>query len=205
MGEIEPVRRRAHKRAETRRRIAEEAARLASVQGIASTTVDQIADAAAVGRATFFRYFESKELAVATGLSEVGILVFAAVLGEQPAELGPLEAVRAAQAALAETFEDHRGEFLDQALLSRSSAAMQAWTLQLYVEWEAAIADAIAPRFADLAPGDPRPRMVGALTMAAVRLACDRWVTDGARSDLPTLIRTHLDAVEVPTRQTTGA
>ena len=48
---------RERKRSETRRRIAEEAVRLVSAQGIPSTTVDQIADAAGVGRATFFRYY----------------------------------------------------------------------------------------------------------------------------------------------------
>ena len=175
---------RARKRAETRR-IAEDAAQLVSEQGIPATTVDEIAEAAGVGRATFFRYFESKELAVATGLSEVAVYVFASVLSELPADLGPLDAVRAAQATLAGSFEEHRQEFLEQALLSRSSPAMQAWTLQLYVDWEIAIAEAVAPRFDDLAPDDPRPRMIGALTMAAVRLACDEWVADDGASDLP--------------------
>jgi AcrR family transcriptional regulator len=196
---------RERKRAETRRRIAEEAARLASMHGIPATTVDQIADGAGVGRATFFRYFDSKELAVATGLSEVAIFVFASVLADMPDDLGPLDAVRATHATLAESFEQHRDEFLEQALLSRSSLAMQAWTLQLYVEWEVAIAELIAPRFDDLAPNDPRPRMIGAMTMAAVRLACDDWVADGGRTDLPALIRTHLGAVEVSSQPHVGA
>jgi hypothetical protein len=128
----------------------------------------------------------------------VAVYVFASVLAEMPGDLGPLDAVRAAQSTLAGTFEEHRHEYLEQALLSRSSLAMQAWTLQLYVEWEVAIAELIAPRFDDLAPHDPRPRMLGALTMAAVRLACDEWVADDGRSDLPHLIRTRLDAIEVP-------
>jgi AcrR family transcriptional regulator len=193
----EPSGLRARKRVETRRRIAGEAARLVSMQGIPATTVGQIAEAAEVGRATFFRYFDSKELAVATGLSEVAIFVFASALSDMPDELGPLEAVRATNAALAQTFEEHREDFLEQALLSRSSLAMQAWTLQLYVEWEVAIADVIARRFDDLAPGDPRPRMIGAMTMAAVRLACDEWVADDGHTDLPGLIRKHLEAVDV--------
>ena len=46
--------------------------------------------------------------------------------------------------------------------------------------------------------------MVGALTMAAVRLACDQWVADDGRTDLPDLIRAHLGAVEVVTTQSTG-
>jgi hypothetical protein len=41
--------------------------------------------------------------------------------------------------------------------------------------------------------------------MAAVRLACDRWVADGGRTDLPELIRDHLAAVEVAAHQPAGA
>jgi AcrR family transcriptional regulator len=187
------------KRAATRQRIAEHAARLATEQGIAATTADQIADAAGVGRATFFRYFESKELAVAAGLSDVGLYVFTQTLIEQPVHLGPLEAVRATHAALAADYDTHRRMYLDQAELTRCSPAMYAWMLHLYVDWEVAIADAVAPRFDDLADHDPRPRMVGAITMAAARLACDAWVADGGRAYLPDLMQHYLaplDALE---------
>ncbi len=182
-------------RVATQQRIADAAARLAVEQGVAATTVDEIATAAGVGRATFFRYFDSKELAVAAGLSGAGAYVLAGVLAEVDGELGPLDAVRAAYARLGEDFRALRPMFLEQALLSRSSPAMLAWTLHLYVDWEVAIADAVAPRFVDLRPGDPRPRMLGALTMAAARLACDAWLLDGGRGDLPALIQEHLAAL----------
>ena len=190
--EVEQLGLRDRKRAATRQRIAEQAARLAGERGLAATTADQIADAAGVGRATFFRYFESKELAVAVGLSDVGLYVFTQLLREQPPGLGPLEAVRATHAELAADYEKNRQMYLDQALLTRASPAMYAWMLHLYVDWEVAIAEALAPRFPDLAEDDPRPRMVGALTMAAARLACDAWVADDGRGDLPELIRHHL-------------
>lgn len=189
--------RREQKRAETQARIAETAARLASARGIGETTVDEIAAAAGIGRATFFRYFDSKELAIATGLSEVGVLVLTDVLAAVPAELGPLDAVRAAHAKLGENFDDLRHVFLEQAQLSRSSKVMFAWTLHLYVDWENAIAEAVAHRFTDLVPDDPRPRMLGVLTMAAARLACDVWVADGGRGDLPALVQQHLNAVQL--------
>ncbi len=191
---------RERKRTETRRRIAEEAVRLVSAQGIPATTVEQIADAAGVGRATFFRYYESKELAIATGLSEVAVYVFSAVLDDLPSDLGPLEAVRAAHESLAHTFDADRQMYLEQALLSRSSPAMFAWTLHFYVDWEIAIANSVAARFDDLVPGDPRPRMVGAMAMAAARLACDEWVADGGTGHLPTIMVRHLAALELPAR-----
>ncbi|WP_344769011.1 TetR family transcriptional regulator [Aeromicrobium panaciterrae] len=188
---------RERKRIETSARITEAASRLATERGIAETTVDDIAAEAGIGRATFFRYFESKELAIATGLSDVGAHVLADVITGMPGDLGPLDAVRAAYAKLGEDFDALRPMFLEQAQLSRSSKVMFAWTLHLYVDWENAIARTIAPRFADLAPGDPRPRMVGAMTMAAARLACDVWVADEGRGDLPTLIQQHLSALHL--------
>jgi len=81
-------------------------------------------------------------------------------------------------------------------MLSRSAPAMFAWTLHLYVDWEIAIAEAVAPRFADLADDDPRPRMLGAMTMAAARLACDVWVDGGGTGDLPKLTQQYLAALK---------
>jgi AcrR family transcriptional regulator len=183
--------------AATRTRIADAAARLASDRGVTGTTVDQIAAEAGIGRATFFRHFDSKELAVATGLSDAAIYVLVGVLAEVPAEVGPLDAVRAAYRRLGEDFEANRPMFLDQAELSRSSPAMLAWTLHLYVDWEVAIAEAVRPRFNDLRSDDPRPRLLGALVMAAARLALDRWVADGGHGDLPALIQEQLAAVHL--------
>lgn len=197
MGVKEQVGTRERKRVETRARIAEAAARLAGQRGITATTVDDIATSSGIGRATFFRHFDSKELAIATGLSEVGAHVLADVIRQMPPDLGPLEAIRAAHAHLGANFDDLRTMFLEQAQLSRSSSVLFAWTLHLYVDWENAIAEAIEPRFSDLVAHDPRPRMLGALTMAAARLACDVWVADGGHGDLPALVQQYLSAVHL--------
>jgi AcrR family transcriptional regulator len=188
---------RARKRDETRRRIAASAVELVTAQGIAATTVEQIAEHAGVGRATFFRYFESKELAVAVGLNEVAVYVFASTLRALPDSLGPLDAVREAHRLLADGFDDLRGMYLEQALLSRSSPAMAAWTLFLYVDWEVAIAEAVRPRFDRPVEGDPRPRMVGAMVMAATRLAIDEWVAGAGSGDLPSMLARHLGGFEL--------
>lgn len=185
---------RARKRDQTHRRIADEAVRLVSTHGIASTTVDQIARAAGVGRATFFRYFDTKELAIAAGLSDVARYVFTATLRKQPAQLQPLEAILSTFQALSVDFDEHRSMYLEQAQLSRTSAAMMAWTLHLYVDWEISIADAVAPRFDDLDTNDVRPRMLGAMSMAAARLACDEWLAQGGVGDLPTMMQERLGA-----------
>jgi AcrR family transcriptional regulator len=74
---------RERKREATHDRIAGEAPRLALEQGVIATTVDQIADAAAVGRASFFRYFDSKELAIAAGFVGVWLHLILAALERQ--------------------------------------------------------------------------------------------------------------------------
>jgi AcrR family transcriptional regulator len=188
---------RERKRRTTHERIAGEAARLVAGQGLTSTTVDQIAAAADVGRATFFRYFDTKEGAVAAGFAGVWTNVIADELARQPAELSPMDAVRSAFASLARLFAKQKQLVLLQAELSRTSVTLEAWTLQLYVGFETAIAEILTPRFDDLVPDDPRPRLVGALTMAVIRLSLDRWVAAGGQGDLPAFIDQGLRSITV--------
>lgn len=188
---------RARKRLETHQRIADEAARLVTDRGVAATTVEDIAAAAQVGRATFFRYFDSKEVAVAEGFSTPWLTMIVEALEAQPPHLGPLEAVIAAFGTFAGTVDTDRETILRQSRMSVSTPGLQAWTLQLFTRVEEAIAVTTAPRFPDLRPGDLRPRMLGALTMAAVRLSTERWLASDAQEDLPRLVREALSCISV--------
>ena len=75
---------RVRKRQRTRERIATAAAQLVSANGLSTTTADQIAEEADVARATFFRYFESKEYAVAEGFTATWIAAITDALRRQP-------------------------------------------------------------------------------------------------------------------------
>ncbi len=66
----------------TRTRIATAAAQGVSENGLAGVTVEQIAAAAEVGRATFFRYFSSKEDAVAEGMTTRWLDAITAVIAQ---------------------------------------------------------------------------------------------------------------------------
>lgn len=82
---------RERKKARTRAAIQEHALRLFREQGYTETTVDQIAAAAEVSPATFFRYFPTKEDTVLyDAIDPLMIEVFRA----QPAELTPTQALR---------------------------------------------------------------------------------------------------------------
>jgi AcrR family transcriptional regulator len=87
---------RERKKARTRAAIREQALRLIQEQGYEATTVEQIAAAAEVSPATFFRYYPTKEDVV---LQDDFDLVTLEALEAQPSELGPIAAFRAAAAA----------------------------------------------------------------------------------------------------------
>ncbi|MCV7040273.1 TetR family transcriptional regulator [Mycolicibacterium moriokaense] len=179
----------------TRVRIATAAAQLVAEIGLAGTTVEQIAQAAEVGRATFFRYFSSKEDAVAEGMTNRWLATITAAIARQPAELSAHGAVLAAFGDLGEGFEAVSGQVRELALLTRSSPVLSAWTLQSYLRYEAAIAELVAPRLDDLLPDDPRPRLIGALAMASVRIALDDWLVHGG--SLPARVRSAVSSLHV--------
>jgi AcrR family transcriptional regulator len=166
------------KRAATRRRIADAAAKLAVDNGLAGTTVDRIAEQAEIGRATFFRYFGSKESAVAEAFSTQWFERITTAITRQPAELGAMDAVRRAFTELAEGHDDHE-QIRALATLSASSPALQAWTLHVHGRYERAIAELIAARLHSTTPQDPRSRLIGALAMAAVRIGLEDWLEHG--------------------------
>jgi AcrR family transcriptional regulator len=84
---------RERKKTKTRAAIRQHALRLFREQGYAATTTAQIAAAAEVSERTLFRYFPSKEELVVRG--DFDTLVIAAFRA-QPAELGPIQALRKA-------------------------------------------------------------------------------------------------------------
>jgi AcrR family transcriptional regulator len=179
----------------TRVRIATAAAELVAEIGLAGTTVEQIAQTAEVGRATFFRYFSSKEDAVAEGMTNRWLATITAAVARQPAELSAHGAVVAAFGDLGEGFDAVSEQVRELAILTRSSPALSAWTLQSYLRYEAAIAELVAPRLGDLSADDPRPRLIGAMAMAAVRIALDDWLVHGG--SLPVRVRSAVSSLHV--------
>jgi AcrR family transcriptional regulator len=191
----EPATLNLRKRRATRDRVATTAAELVAANGLAGTTVERIAEAAEIGRATFFRYFSSKEDAVAEGMTRRWLDAITTALVRQPADLSAGEAVVAAFGDLGTGFDEISEQIRDLADLAKSSPALSAWTLQTHARYELAIAELIAPRFGDLAADDPRPRLIGALAMASVRIALDDWVRLGG--SLPRRLQSALSSMVI--------
>ncbi|UJW29285.1 TetR family transcriptional regulator [Saccharothrix sp. AJ9571] len=186
MSHSEPDGLAARKRRATSARIAASAARLAGRHGVASTTVEQIAADAEVARATFFRYYNTKESAIAEGVTGPWLVLVTEALARQPEHLSAKAALVAAFDELAGHFSGHRGEIWELARLTRSSPALHAWTAQTYQRYEDAIAGLLAPRFPASSEPDPRPRLLAVLAMGAVRVCLDDWVATGG--SLPALL-----------------
>ncbi|PRC50382.1 TetR family transcriptional regulator, partial [Mycobacterium sp. ITM-2017-0098] len=72
--------------------------------GLAGATVERIAAAAEVGRATFFRYFSAKEDAVAEGMTGHWLDVITAAIAAQPAQLSAHAAILSAFEGLGDDF-----------------------------------------------------------------------------------------------------
>ncbi len=178
-----------------RQRIAAAAAQLVTSHGLGGATVDRIADTAAIGRATFFRYFNSKEDAVAEGMNAHWLNRITTALAAQPAHLTAAGAVIGAFGELARGFAEIEDQVHELATLTRSSETLDAWTLHIYVRYELAIAEMIAPRIPRLAADDPRPRLIGALAMATVRIALDDWLSHGG--SLPDRVSQGLAAITI--------
>jgi len=185
----------ARKQKATRARIAAAAAQCVAEKGLAGATIEQIAHAADIGRATFFRYFSSKEDAVAEGMTTHWLDLIMSAIARQPAHLSASEAVVAAFENLGDGFGAISGQVRELAMLTRSSPVLSAWTLQIYVRYEEAIAALVTPRLGDPPPEDPRPRLLGALAMASIRIALDDWLVFGG--SLPARVRTALSSVHV--------
>src|SRR5439155_21370341 len=119
-------------------------------------------------------------------------------IARQPAELPARDALVAAFGELAAEFPAYADQIRELARLTRSSATLNAWTAQAYHRYERAIAELLTPRFRNLAGHDPRPRLLAAVAMAAVRISLDDWVDHGGA--LPELLPRALVALSVEPR-----
>jgi AcrR family transcriptional regulator len=135
---------RERKKAKTRAAIHAHALRLFAAQGYHATTVEQIADAAEVSPSTFFRYFPTKEDVVLHDELDPKLI---ASLTEQPAELGPIAAIRR---SMRETFaglsEAEAARELQRHELARTVPELRARMLEQFAGGLAMLSDALAER-----------------------------------------------------------
>jgi AcrR family transcriptional regulator len=172
---------RERKKARTRAAIREHALRLFREQGYRATSVEQIAAAAEVSAATFFRYFPTKEDVV---LQDDFDIVTLAALEAQPAGLSPIAAFRAAAAAtLATISPSDQRLFVETMRLTAIVPEIRARALDELARTIDGIAATLARR-AGRDPGDFAARTMAGAIIGVIMSATSPWAApDGA--DIP--------------------
>jgi AcrR family transcriptional regulator len=176
-----------------RTRAAIQAAALALIerQGYDATTCEQIAAAAEVSPATFFRYFPTKEDVVLT--DDYDPLIAATVAG-RPSREGPLLAVRRGMAqAFAGIDPDELAVVRARTALLLSVPALRARTREQLDSTRATFATVIAPRMAQ-DPGSLEVQALAAAMAAALGAAIECWAAENG--DLAETVDTALRALE---------
>ncbi|WP_375431816.1 TetR/AcrR family transcriptional regulator [uncultured Friedmanniella sp.] len=155
--------------------------------GLASVSVDQIAERAGVSTRTFFNYFDTKEDAALLQLFTVTEEELTAFVG----------------GAAAETWSDLSRVFLDDAdvaaeegadvprylQLQHANAALAGRQLAVFARFEARLSTAVTTRLGDDLDAQLRGALMVGCGITAVRVALNRWVaTDHAGP-----VRPHLE------------
>lgn len=171
-----------------RQRIVESAMALVGTRGLAGVTADAIAADAEVGRATFFRYFDSKEAAVIVGFYEQRLTALVEVLDAAPAALGPMDAVIWTFRQLGQRPDRQLKLVRLHARMVTSSPLLRARAFEFHSRYEQAIANAVAGRFGRTRASDPRPRLLAAAALAVVQASIEHWAESKGSPDLTELV-----------------
>ena len=175
---------RERKKMRMRQVIQEHGLRLFREQGYEATTVQQIIDAADVSESTFFRYFPTKADVVL--LDDFDPLVVSAFLS-QPAELTPLQALRASfNTVFAQLSDTETADLKERTQLGMAVPELRAAMLDQLASAMRVLTDAVAQRTGR----NPTDMAVRTLTGAVVgvAIAVEFVLLDDPTADLATLL-----------------
>ncbi len=167
---------RERKKAKTRAAIREHALRLFRERGYAATTVEQIAEAAEVSPATFYRYFPTKEDVV---LQDDLDVITLEVLGEVPPDLAPVAALRAAVALSLDRFTAaDQQRFAETTALTLTVPEIRARALDEFTRTLDIFAGALAKR-SGRDPGDVAVRALAGAIFGVITAMTLPTLVDG--------------------------
>jgi AcrR family transcriptional regulator len=186
---------RARKKRETREQLAFAAVELFAERGPRQIRVEHICERAGVGRATFFRYFDSKESAFVQGIYNGRLGALLDALAARPAEETQLHAVRNAMRQAFADWREHRDLLLLAARIRADHPPARARAATQHDEWRKAIAELIAKRM-HTEPTDLRPKLVAGIAMTALGTATERWLDDPDHLSADACLTEAFDAVD---------
>ncbi|HLG66965.1 MAG TPA: TetR/AcrR family transcriptional regulator [Acidimicrobiales bacterium] len=190
--------RRERKKDAVRHALRSAALRLASERGLHAVTVEAITEAADVSKRTFFNYFSCKEDAlIGPGRELVGRI--AEELGARPPGEAPLDALRAVLTQLLAEVEDSPEQRADWAariqLVQAFPAELLPEQLAVFADLEQAVATGIGQRGGHDPDADLVAALVGAVAVAAIRVAFTQWCRGDTTARLVDLLERALDIV----------
>lgn len=169
-----------------RAEIAEVAFKVFAERGFDEVTATEVAEAAGISRASFFRYFESKEDAVFVAQEEMGVQIAEALRG-RPAGEDAWTALRRALDVASATYQRSPDEALARLRLIRGTPNLRVHQLERYAQWKEAIGAALAERLGR--DGDDiRVEALVAAALGALSAASTRWAASDGAADLIELI-----------------
>ncbi|HKS47473.1 MAG TPA: TetR family transcriptional regulator [Amycolatopsis sp.] len=163
--------------------------RLFAEQGFDKTTVDQIASAAGLSRATLFRYFGTKEDVVLGDLEDLGRDI-ARRFAERPTDERPWESLRHAFGALTEFNADEPEKALAYVRMLCEAPSLKARHWERRQTWQGLLVPEVSRRLGTdpAAAEDPRARALVASALACTDAATDAWTACDGTIPLAVLI-----------------
>ncbi|HUR13452.1 MAG TPA: mycofactocin system transcriptional regulator [Mycobacteriales bacterium] len=153
--------------------------------GFERTTVEDLAEAAGIGRRTFFRYFPSKN-DVVYGDFDAALSELRARLRATPPDVPLLEGLREAVLAFNELPPEAEPQHRVRMALVLHTPALQAHSTLRYAGWRGVVAEHAAQRLG-LRPQDFLPQLLAHQALASAVAAYEQWLAH-SDSDLATLL-----------------
>lgn len=155
-------------------------------RGFDQTTVEDIADAAGIGRRTFFRYFASKN-DVVWGDFDQALADFRARLAAVPDGVSLIDGLTDAIVAFNALPQGAEPQHRVRMAMVLHTPALQAHSTLRYAGWRAVVAEHAA-RHLGLAAEDFRPQLLAHQSLASCVAAYEQWLIHPKRK-LEALLR----------------
>lgn len=154
-------------------------------RGFEATTVEDVAEAAGIGRRTFFRYFRSKN-DVVWGDFDASLEQLRAVLAGVPQTTSLIEGLRGAVLAFNALPEGAEPQHRVRMAMVLHTPALQAHSTLRYAGWRDIVAEYVAARTGAKAEAF-RPQLLAHQVLASCVAAYEEWLADPL-SSLPDLL-----------------
>lgn len=191
-GTPDPHPRAGRRRSTTPQHITDVAIDLFAARGFGEVSVDDVAQAAGIGRRTVFRYYASKN-AIPWGDFDAHLRQLRELLDgiEPEAPLG--EALRAALLAFNTFGDSETARHRRRMRVILQTDELQAYSMTMYAGWRTVIAEFVARR-TGLGATDLRPQTVAWMMLGVALSAYERWLGDESL-ELPEVLGEAFDAI----------